>query len=97
MAIKVQTNFFPPLDKPKMYFVYILYDKHVSWEFSMKVLREFFHKDQEKALAITNDILTDGEGICGVYMFDIAETKATKVEELAKKEGMSLSCLVEEV
>jgi len=97
MAIRIRTNFFPPIDKPKMYLVYIIYDKYISWEFSIRVLMSIFHKNFEQASAITNEILTDGEGLCGVYLFDIAETKAETVEELAKKEGFSLRCLVEEV
>jgi len=97
MAIKIKTNFFPPVDKPKMYLVYILYDKYISWEFSMRILRDVFHKNREQAAAITDEILTDGEGLCGVYLFDVAETKAETVEEQAKKEGFSLRCLVEEV
>jgi len=97
MAIKIQTNYFPALNKPKMYLVYIIYDKYISWEFSVRVLKEVFYKGQEQAEAITNEILTDGEGLCGAYMFEIAESKAEIVEALAKKEGFSLQCLVEEV
>lgn len=97
MAIKVQTNYFAQMNKPKMYLVYILYDKYVSWEFCMKVLMEVFYKSEEQAKLISNDILTDGEGLCGAYMYDIAETKALAVEEQAKQEGFSLKCLVEEV
>ena len=97
MAITIQTNFFPALDKPKTYLVYILYDKYISWEFSMRILMNVFHKNREQAEAITDEILNDGEGLCGAYIFDIAETKAKTVEELAKKEGFSLWCLVEEV
>lgn len=97
MAITIQTNYFPPLNKPKMYLVYIIYDKYISWEFSVKVMMKIFHKNRADAEAITNDILTDGEGLCGAYIFDIADTKAKTVEELAKKEGFSLCCLVEEV
>ena len=63
----------------------------------MKILMNVFHKSREQAEAITNEILTDGEGLCGAYMFDIAETKAKTVEEQAKKEGFSLWCLVEEI
>lgn len=97
MAITIQTNFFPPLDQAKIYFVYILYDKYVSWEFCMKTLRTHFHKTQEEAEIITNEILTNGEGLCGAYMFEIAESKAKLVEEQAKKEGLSLRCLIEEI
>ena len=80
-----------------MYLVYILYDKYISWEFSIRILMTIFHKSREQAEAITDEILSEGEGLCGVYMFDIAETKAEIVEEQAKKEGFSLRCLVEEV
>lgn len=84
-------------NKQKMYFVSIIYDKYVSWEFCMKVLMKIFHKNEEDANIIANEIVTDGEGFCGGYMFEIAESKAGMVEELAKKEGFSLICLVEEV
>ncbi|OYZ34314.1 MAG: hypothetical protein B7X89_02330 [Sulfuricurvum sp. 17-40-25] len=92
-----RTNFFPQLGKPKAYLVYIFYDKHVSWEFSIRILMSVFHKSREKAEIITNDILTHGEGLCGAYMHEIAESKAKIVEEQAKKEGFSMWCLIEEV
>ena len=100
MAVTIRThrtNFFPQLGKPKLYLVSMHYDKHISWEFSIRVLMEVFHKSREKAEAITNDILSDGEGICGAYMFEIAESKAKIVEEQAKKEGLSLWFLIEEI
>jgi len=97
MPITVKQNYKIQLNKPKMHFVYIIHDKYISWEFCMRMLMEVFYKTEENANEIANEILTNGEAICGVYMFDIAETKATMVEELAKKEGFSLFCLVEEV
>ena len=80
-----------------MYLVSILYDKYVSWEFCVYVLMEVFHKNREQAEETANAIVTDGEAICGLYTYDIADTKATIVEEKAKKEGFSLQCLIEEV
>ena len=97
MAIKIRTNFFPPLDKPKMYLVYILYEKYISWEFCVRTLMTVFNKNFEDANAIANDILTDGEGLCGAYIFEIAESKAELVEKQAKDENFSMRCLVEEV
>jgi len=81
----------------KMYFVTILNDKYVPWEFCVRVLMHIFHKNREDAQAIAHEIVTDGEGFCGGYILEIAETKAQKVEEQAKKEGYTLCCLVEEV
>lgn len=78
-------------------FVSIIYDKHVSWEFCMRILDTVFHKTEEEARAIAHEIVTNGEGFCGGYMSEIAETKAELVESQAKKEGFSLTCLVEEV
>jgi ATP-dependent Clp protease adaptor protein ClpS len=97
MAVTVRTNILPQIDKPKMYLVFIIYEKHISWEFSMKVLMNVFHKNIEQAEFITEAILSQGEGLCGAYMLEIAETKAELVEEYAKKEGYSMRCLVEEV
>ena len=85
------------VDTPKMYLVSIINDKHVSWEFCMRMLMEVFHKDLEDAKAIAHEIVTNGEGFCGGYMFEIAQTKAEMIEEQAKKEGFSLLCLIEEV
>lgn len=63
----------------------------------MKVLTDVFHKNNEDAQAIAHEIVNNGEGFCGGYMEEIAETKAELVEAMAKKEGFDLTCLVEEV
>lgn len=97
IEVKNKPNFFTQLDKPKIYLVYIIYDKYVSWDFCMRIMIDIFHKSYEEADAITHEILTNGEGLCGAYMFEIAETKAKYVEELAKKENFSMQCLLEEV
>lgn len=97
MPITIRPYLDMQFDKPKMYLVSILYDKYVSWEFCVRVLRTIFYKSREDAEAIAHEIVTNGEGFCGGYILEIAETKAEIVEELAKKEGFSLQCLVEEV
>lgn len=85
------------LDKQKLYLVTLLTDCHVSWKFCMQILITVFHMNEEKATIATDEIQTNGEWICGGYTLEIAETKATLVEELAKKENFTLQCLVEEV
>ena len=97
MPIEIKPHLNIKLNKPKMYLVSILSDKHVSWQFCMVILTTIFHKTDEEALSITEEIQTNGEGFCGVYVFEIAETKAVTVEELAHKEGFSVNCLIEEV
>ncbi len=96
MTIKVQTNFSTEL-KPKIYLFYILVEKHVSWEFCMRILTNIFHKNDEEASLFTDYILSDGEGLCGAYLYEIAESKAEIVKELAKKEGFTIQCLIEDV
>lgn len=85
------------VQEPKFYLFYIIHDKYISWEFCMRMLIEVFHKSYKNAEVITEEILIDGEGLCGIYMLEIAETKAELIEKQAKKEGFSLSCLIEEV
>ncbi len=96
MPITIRPYLDMQFDKPKIYLVSILYDKYVSWEFCVRMLTTIFHKNREDAEAIAHEIVTNGEGFCGGYILEIAETKAEIVEEQAKKEGFSLSCLVEE-
>lgn len=96
MPITIRPYLDMQFDKPKMYLVSIVYDKYVSWEFCVRMLLTVFHKNREDAEAIAYEIVTNGEGFCGGYILEIAETKAQAVEEQAEKEGFSLFCLVEE-
>lgn len=95
IAIKPFVDF--QKDKQKFYLVSIIYDKHVSWEFCVRVLKDIFHKNESDAMAIAYNIVNDGEGLCGGYKYEIAESKAGIVETMAKDEGFSITCLVEEV
>lgn len=97
MPITIKAYHEVQFEKPKMYFVYILNDNYVSWEFCMRMLTTVFHMLPEDAQTISHEIVTNGEGFCGGYMLEVAETKAETIEQQAKKEGFSLSCIVEQV
>lgn len=97
MPIKIKPNLSIQLDKPKMYLVSILSDNSVSWEFCMTILTDIFYKSDEEAYALTQDIQTNGEAFCGVYIFEIAETKAATVEKLAHNKRFSINCMLEEL
>lgn len=97
MPITIRPYFDMQFDKPKIYFVTIINDHHVSWEFCVRVLMRIFHKSREDAEIISHEIVSNGEGFCGGFTLEIAETKAESIEQQAKKEGFSLFCLVEEV
>ena len=96
MAIEIQTNFDTQLHEPKMFLVYMLNDDYTSWEFCLRIIINVFNKSLEEADDITNDIHTKGKGLCGLYNFEIAETKASIVEKQARKEGFPMKCSVEE-
>lgn len=98
MATTIRNNHYViQSDKTKVYMVYIIYDKYVSWEFCVKIMMSVFYKSFEDAKIIADEIVTNGEGLCGAYILEIAETKAEIVEAQAKKEGFSLQCFIEEV
>ena len=96
MAIEIETKLINQLREPKMYLVYMLNDDYTSWEFCIHIICSVFHKSVEEADAITNDIHTKGRGFCGIYSYEIAETKAETVQSQARKEGFPMRCSLEE-
>jgi|GEM_PF-888185 len=97
MHIKTESRLSIKHNHPKTYLITIIGEKHIPWEFSMKILMNIFHKTLQEATAIADEIQNYGEGICGAYLYEIAETKALNVETQANKAGLSLQCLLEEV
>lgn len=81
--------------KPKMYQVLIHNDDFTTMEFVVFILERIFKKSKPQATAIMLAVHTKGRGVCGVYTHEIAETKASKVSSLAKKEGHPLKCSIE--
>ena len=81
---------------PKMFAVFMLNDDYTTWEFCVRIITTVFHKSTQEAHAITNDIHTKGKGLCGIYVYEIAETKAGVVRTQARKEGFPMRCSVEE-
>jgi len=79
-----------------MYAVFMLNDDYTTWEFCVRIINAVFHKTVEEADAITVDIHTKGKGLCGIYTYEIAETKADAVAKQARREGFPMRCSVEE-
>lgn len=67
-----------------------------AWEFCVRIICTVFHKNVLEADIITHDIHTKGKGLCGIYTFEIAETKASLVQQQARKEGFPMHCSIEE-
>lgn len=96
MSIQTQTELTNELAEPKSYIVYMLNDDYTSWDFCLRIITSVFHKTVEEADKITNEIHTKGRGFCGVYTYEIAETKANTVEQRARKEGFPMKCDIQE-
>ncbi len=84
------------LEEPKLYRVMLLNDDYTSMDFVIMVLMEVFHQSSEKATAIMYKIHEEGSGLCGVYTYEIAETKIAQVHSLAKEHQFPLRATMEE-
>ena len=84
------------LKKPKMYKVLLLNDDYTSMEFVVSTLMGIFHKSEEDAYAVMLRIHNSGSGLCGVYTYEIAETKVAQVLNSAKKSKFPLRAVMEE-
>ena len=81
--------------KPSLYRVLILNDDYTPMEFVVHVLERFFAKAHEEAVQIMLHVHRNGVGICGVYTFEVAETKVAQVIELARRHQHPLQCTME--
>ena len=81
--------------KPAMYKVLLLNDDYTPMEFVVEVLERFFSKQSEDAVRIMLHVHQKGVGVCGVYTYEIAETKVTQVVDYARKNQHPLQCTLE--
>ncbi len=87
----------PKLKSPKEYKVVLINDDYTPMEFVIQVLMTFFTMDHAKATRVMMAVHTRGKGICGIYSYEIAETKVDQVNEYAKINQHPLLCTMEEV
>lgn len=81
--------------RPSMYKVLMLNDDYTPMEFVIHVLEQFFQKSHEEATQIMLQVHQKGVGVCGVYSYEVAETKATQVIDYARKNQHPLQCSIE--
>ena len=81
--------------KPSMYKVLLLNDDYTPMEFVIHVLERFFGKSREDATRIMLHVHHNGVGICGVFTFEVAETKVAQVIEFARQHQHPLQCTME--
>ena len=85
----------PKLKKPPLYKVIMLNDDYTPMEFVIEMLQTYFSKSQEQATEIMLHIHQKGIGICGLYTYEIAESKATQVLDNARKNQHPLQIKLE--
>ncbi|MEE8119068.1 MAG: ATP-dependent Clp protease adapter ClpS [Gammaproteobacteria bacterium] len=86
----------PKLKRPLLYKVVLLNDDYTPMEFVVDVLQTFFRMDRNKATQIMLHVHTRGKGICGVFTFEIAETKTAQVNDYSRNNQHPLLCTIEE-
>ncbi len=84
------------LEEPQMYKVLLHNDDYTSMDFVVEVLMGIFHKTHAQAEQIMLQIHEKGKAICGVYSFEIAQTKAQQVKKRAKQNEFPLLATIEE-
>jgi len=85
----------PKTKKPSMYKVLMLNDDYTPMEFVVDVLQHIFQKNREEATQIMLHVHQKGVGVCGVYTYEIAETKVTQTVDYARKNQHPLQCTLE--
>ena len=83
------------LQPPRMYKVLMHNDDYTTMEFVILVLQKFFNKNHDEAQAIMLSVHQKGFGVCGIYTFEVAESKVAKVIKYARENGHPLQCSTE--
>jgi ATP-dependent Clp protease adaptor protein ClpS len=83
--------------RPPMYEVVMLNDDFTPMDYVVFVLKRFFHKNHDEATELTLCVHSKGQGICGTYTREVAETKISQVIELSRKNKHPLKCVMRKV
>ncbi|MCK5425103.1 MAG: ATP-dependent Clp protease adapter ClpS [Emcibacter sp.] len=91
----VLTKTRPKTKKPSMYKVLMLNDDYTPMDFVVHILLSYFQKTEEEAVQIMLNVHQTGVGLCGVYSFEVAETKVMQVTDNARRNEHPLQCTLE--
>ena len=83
--------------KPELFKVLLLNDDYTTMDFVVEILETIFHKQPAEAHRIMMMVHIQGKGLCGVYPFEVAETKVSTVHDRARQHGFPLRASLEEV
>ena len=85
----------PKTQKPSMYKVLLLNDDYTPMEFVVHVLESIFQKSRQEATDIMLHVHRRGVGVCGIFTFEVAETKVAQVMDFARANEQPLQCVME--
>lgn len=85
----------PKTKKPSLYKVLLLNDDYTPMEFVVHVLERFFNKGRDEATVIMLHVHQHGVGVCGLFTYEVAETKVTQVIDFARQHEQPLQCTME--
>lgn len=85
----------PKTKKPSMYKVLLLNDDYTPMEFVVHILEKFFNKTRQEATDVMLHVHRRGVGLCGIYTYEVAETKVTQVMDFARANEQPLQCTLE--
>jgi len=85
----------PKTKKPSMYKVLLLNDDYTPMEFVVHVLERFFSKNRQESTDIMLHVHRRGVGLCGIYTYEVAETKVQQVMDFARANEQPLQCTLE--
>jgi ATP-dependent Clp protease adaptor protein ClpS len=85
----------PKTKRPSLYRVLLLNDDYTPMEFVVLILQDVFNKTREDAMRVMLHVHNQGVGECGVFPFEVAETKVTRVMDTARKNQHPLQCVME--
>ena len=91
----VITRVQPKVKRPSLYRVLLINDDYTPMEFVIHVLERFFQKDREAATKIMLQVHNHGVGECGVYTYEVAETKVMQVMDFSREHQHPLQCVME--
>ena len=86
----------PKLKKPPLYRVLLINDDYTPMEFVVDVLQSVFGMERNQATRVMLEVHTKGKGICGIFTYEIAETKVAQVTSIAQQQQHPLLCTMEE-
>ena len=81
--------------RPPLFKVLLHNDDYTPMDFVIQVLKMFFNMNHDRATQVMLHVHTRGKGVCGVFTYEIAETKVAQVNEFSRQNEHPLKCTLE--